>query len=556
MVSVRIKNFYHFMGPSTVTYGALVVLIGFVSFFFDLALAFFTQRFFMSTGLVAAGSSAPLGITLQPPYWEGGALVLIGILRALTLWLNGYLTGRCQVQVETEKRQSLTEWAISTGGQEIGQVMSYFNDIIIGAAASIGNIFYVLSRLVLLGGIFIALMAASPVITLFVVGLIVVLAPLQIIIDKIISRNSGLIQSSLAKSVSLLARAIKNNLFISLHNMTSHEIAHIKASVDDYARSSIRYYSLTNLRTSIPQVMGLAAVVLIAIQGRTYFAENPAALIAYLYMVLRLFQVLSDMARVTGNLRLNYPRISILYKWWFENIRSRKHDGSREISSGQGAELIGWKARNLDYIWPNGKKTSIDNMNFDIRPGSTTLIVGPSGAGKTTLFHLLLGLLPPTHGSLTSIGASGEEGKIESRIPQTISYVGPDPFLVAGNVREQLLIGNRHLQDEELVKALKLVHADFVFDFADGLNHALTEQGQGLSAGQKQRLALARAILRKPSVLLLDEATANLDETTERVVIELVNSLRGQTTILVISHRPHADLQVDTFIDLGEGKAP
>ncbi|OIN85848.1 MAG: hypothetical protein AUJ12_07890 [Alphaproteobacteria bacterium CG1_02_46_17] len=549
-MKTQLSKMFDFIGSHTVAYGLIVVVLGFVSFFFDLAIAMLTQRFFMATGLVKTGGTMPLGIDLHSPYIEGVLLVLAGLLRALTIWANGYYAGKCQIQVETEKRHMLSRWAIMHGGQEIGQVMSYFNDIVIGAAVSIGNIFYVFSRLILMGGIFLVLVLSSIQMTLLVVGVIILFAPLQMIIDRIVSRNSKQIQGSLANGVSLLSRAVKNNLYISLHNLMDQEISHVNREVDQYGQASIRYYALSYLRASIPQVLGLAVVVIIAIQGSIYFPDNPASMIAYLYMVLRLFQVLADLARVSGNLRLNYPRISLLYKWWAENISGSDLGKTALINDGQDHHLVGWRAEGLSFVWPNGKETAIHNLNFEIKPGTIAMIIGPSGAGKTTLFHLLLGLLSPTQGHLTLLHQDGGAQDIHGRINQVISYVGSDPFLIAGTVRDQLLSGHVHSTDAELEEVLRRVHADFVFEFKDGLNHILTEQGQGLSAGQKQRLALARALLRKPSVLLLDEATANLDQHTESGIVGVINSLKGQMTIVVVSHRPHPDLQVDVNIKL------
>lgn len=547
-IRTKLAHFYRFIGYRPCFYGGVGIAVGFVLFAFDLALATMLQRFFMSTGLVTLGKTMPLGVALQSPMVEASVLIAISILRAITIWANGYVGGLCQVSVEVEKRNALSQWAVSHGGQEIGKIMSYFNDIILGAAAAIGAIFYVLARFIILGGLILMMLNYSASMTLFVMALIFVIAPLQMIIDKIISRNAKNIQASLANSVSLLARSIKNNLFLSLHNLTAHEVSHIQSVVNEYGKTSIHYYSLSSMRSVFPQVMGLASVVMIAMHGQSSFSENPAMLVAYLYLVLRLFQVLSDIARVSSNLRLNYPRISILYKWWSEHIENAAPQVATPVSLDH--TLIGWQAKNIGYVWPNGHATSIQNMNFEIKAGATALIVGPSGAGKTTLFHILLGLLIPTQGTLYAVDENGISSEIRGRISQCISYVGPDPFLVAGSVRDQLLIGNALVADDTLIEALHLVHAEFVFDFKDGLNHVLTEQGHGLSAGQKQRLALARALLRKPAVLLLDEATANLDEKTEGLIVQLINRLRGTMTILVVSHRPHNDLIVDTLIDL------
>lgn len=547
-VKTKIANFYRFIGRRPCFYGGVGIAVGFVLFAFDMALATMLQRFFMATGLVTLGKTMPLGVALQSPLVEASVLIAISILRAITIWGNGYIGGLCQVSVEVEKRNALAQWAVSHGGQEVGKIMSYFNDIILGAAAAIGGVFYILARSIILGGLILVMLNYSVPMTFFVVVLICVIAPLQMIIDKIISKNAKNIQASLANSVSLLARAIKNNLFLSLHNLTAHEVSHIQTAVNEYGKTSIHYYSLSSMRSVFPQLMGLASVVMIAMHGQDSFSENPAMLVAYLYLVLRLFQVLSDIARVSSNLRLNYPRISLLYTWWSENIDQAVLQVPTPASGDH--TLMGWQAKNIGYMWPNGHVTAIQNMSFDIKAGSTALIIGPSGAGKTTLFHILLGLLPPTEGTLLGMDAKGATYEMRGRIPQCISYVGPDPFLVAGSVRDQLLIGNALTSDDALIEALRRVQADFVFDFVDGLGHVLTEQGHGLSAGQKQRLALARAILRNPAVLLLDEATANLDETTEGLIVQLINSLRGSMTILVVSHRPHTDLIVDTLIDL------
>jgi ABC-type bacteriocin/lantibiotic exporter with double-glycine peptidase domain len=178
---------------------------------------------------------------------------------------------------------------------------------------------------------------------------------------------------------------------------------------------------------------------------------------------------------------------------------------------------------------------------LEINPGSTLVIIGPSGAGKSTLLAILLGLETPNVGQVLAISSEGfpvpladaREGLLNH-----VGYVGPDSFIIAGTIRDNLTYGTREKFEDAQIKAA-LVQADcqFVMDMPGGLNHALTEQGEGLSAGQKQRLSLARALLRQPKLLVLDEATANLDNATEQRLITTLKGLKGAMTIIAVTHR-------------------
>ena len=169
-IRTKLAHFYRFIGYRPCFYGGVGIAVGFVLFAFDLALATMLQRFFMSTGLVTLGKTMPLGVALQSPMVEASVLIAISILRAITIWANGYVGGLCQVSVEVEKRNALSQWAVSHGGQEIGKIMSYFNDIILGAAAAIGAIFYVLARFIILGGLILMMLNYSAQMTLFCDG--------------------------------------------------------------------------------------------------------------------------------------------------------------------------------------------------------------------------------------------------------------------------------------------------------------------------------------------------------------------------------------------------
>lgn len=169
--------------------------------------------------------------------------------------------------------------------------------------------------------------------------------------------------------------------------------------------------------------------------------------------------------------------------------------------------------------------------------GSRIAIEGRTGAGKTTLFRLLLGLIKPDAGSIT-ISYGNNEINVGPSTREWFVFVPQGNTLMSGTIRSNLLLAKPDANDTELCEALHTAMADFVFQLPDGLDTQLGERGQGLSEGQAQRIAIARGILRKGPVMLLDEISSSLDEDTERELFSRLFARCGSRTILMITHRP------------------
>ena len=183
-------------------------------------------------------------------------------------------------------------------------------------------------------------------------------------------------------------------------------------------------------------------------------------------------------------------------------------------------------------------KTILNDLSFKVSRGEVLLIRGESGAGKSTLLSLLLGLNIPSSGTVFINNYPPDQ--IRKSLSTQIGYVGPEPFLIAGSVRENLLYGHQH--PEEVSDALlwdsleKAQLKSEISQLKNQLEENLLEKTQ-FSTGQKQRLSIARALVRKPSMLILDEATANLDPETEKKFVDLLKTINKDMTTIVVSHK-------------------
>ena len=178
----------------------------------------------------------------------------------------------------------------------------------------------------------------------------------------------------------------------------------------------------------------------------------------------------------------------------------------------------------------------IRDLSFDFRPGTSTAILGETGAGKTTLLRMILALIRPQEGTVEIYDEKGSS-RLSPQHRCNLVYVPQGNTLLSGTVRENLRLGNVTASEEEMKAALRMACADFVLDMPQGLDAQCAESGGGLSEGQAQRIAIARALLRGGSIMLFDEATSALDPETERRLLENILENHDKTVIF-ITHRP------------------
>ena len=199
--------------------------------------------------------------------------------------------------------------------------------------------------------------------------------------------------------------------------------------------------------------------------------------------------------------------------------------------------VVGVKLEDVSFAYADSEKDVLEDFSFDFTPGSRTAIVGPTGVGKSTLIRILLSFLNPRKGKVELYVAGQEPVTVSPSTRCNLVYVPQGNSLFSGTIRENLLMGNPEADDSQLESALRTAAADFVFGLPAGLETQCFEAGGGLSEGQAQRIAIARALLRPGSVLLLDEFSSALDAETETKLLERLTTALPDHTMIFITHR-------------------
>jgi len=221
------------------------------------------------------------------------------------------------------------------------------------------------------------------------------------------------------------------------------------------------------------------------------------------------------------------------------------------IHEGFDSEI---EVSNVSLTYPGKLTPAISNVTLKIPSGASVAFVGPSGAGKTTIIDVLLGVLRQDEGKVSISGLSPMLAV--AKWPGAVSYVPQDVVIAAGTIRENVALGYplELATDDLVMRALKVAHLDkFIEELPFGIDTQVGERGAKLSGGQKQRLGIARAMFTQPHLLVLDEATSSLDGETEANITDAIHDLRGKTTVVMIAHRLSTIRNADIVIYLSKG---
>jgi len=312
---------------------------------------------------------------------------------------------------------------------------------------------------------------------------------------------------------------------------------------------NVKSYTLIRVLHEFYYPLGLISVI-----SGYYFSRRfdlPfAELTIILYALWKCVPHISSFLRSYGVLGQHLPS--------FENIRKLELDAlANQIPQG-GKDFLGLKSeiqfKNLSFQYENTERNAIENISFAIKKGQMVAFVGASGAGKSTLADIIMGFHELQSGQMVIDGQNFEELNLRS-FREKIGYIPQQCVLFNSTIRENLKWAFEDASEEEMITACKQANAyEFIQELAQGLDAMVGDRGIRLSGGQVQRLAIARAILRKPGILILDEATSALDSESEAAIQHAIDNISHSTTLVVIAHRLSTIRNADVIFVMEEGR--
>lgn len=292
---------------------------------------------------------------------------------------------------------------------------------------------------------------------------------------------------------------------------------------------------IASLRPTV-EFLGAVAIAII-MYACGHLAKADLLAVADIIVIVQALDIVNQGFKSITNVTSTYNQVQAAV----ERIHTHILDIPDERSERADARVIDnprgrIEFKDVSFTYPDGTE-ALNNVSFTLEPGESLALVGPSGSGKSTIADLVLRFYEPTSGVVTFDGVPYPELKVNWLRAQ-FGVVPQQTFLFAGTIRDNLRLGRSEATDEEVERAAEMANAKpFIDDSPDGMETVLGERGVRLSGGELQRLAIARALVKDPKVLILDEATSNLDPMSEKVVTQAIEEVMDRRTTLFIAHR-------------------
>lgn len=435
----------------------------------------------------------------------------------------------------------------STGGlaqmlRELETLRDFFASATLVALVDVPFIFVTLAVMAMIGG----WLVLVPIMLIPVVILVGVVT--QPMMDRLAAQNMG--QAMLKQSV--LIETIGGLEMVKSASAGRLLTRRWDDAVENHASSSMSQRLISNVSVTVAasgQQIAYAGVVIAGVGMIANQSLTMGGLIACSILSGRAVAPLAQIATLLSRLTMTRTAYRQLDKFM------------ETPSEGQGADSLALDTvtgqiefRGVHFTYPGATEAALNGVSFQIKPGEKVAILGRVGSGKSTVARVILGLYPPESGLVLVDGTEVRQLNAD-RLRRHIGSVLQDTVLLSGTVRDNIVLDRAHVDDEELLRVARLSGThDFMGRLANGYELRLADRGDSLSGGQRQSIAVARALAGKPSILLLDEPTSAMDTQTEMALIDRLQSEMADRTALIITHRLPLLKLVSRIIVMDQGK--
>ena len=492
---------------------------------------------------------------------EGGAreLVLLGCAMVLTILLRigfqsciSYVESKAEIKIANSLRQREFDKLMHLKSDyrkhwHSGDLVNRMQSDVSAVASSIGRVIPNLTGAVLK---FSAAFAYMLVLEARLAWLLVLVIPVGVFGGRFVLRRTraltlavregdGKVQSHVQESVQHLP--VIQGLEYGANS--SSELEMIQDDFYSKIMRRTRFSIVARILTALAFSLGYAIAFLWGVRGIWLGSVSFGLMTAFLQLVGQIQRPLLEMSEQLPSLFHCSASIDRLME-----IEAMPGEEEGEALMMDG--IAGVRLENLSFHYPDGEEMIFDDFSHDFKPGSRTAVIGETGIGKSTLIKLLMSLLQADSGKITLYDLKGDCAEVSSRTRCNMVYVPQGNTLFSGSIRENLLMGKPDADESQMREALHRAAADFVDRMPEGLDSQCFEAGGGLSEGQAQRIAIARALLRPGSILLLDEFSSALDPETEELLLERLNDGSSDKTMIFITHRERVADYCDSILRL------
>ena len=515
--------------------------------------SFFLDKIFHFIGKYLLEDGANMKVLLK----MGIIILIVFFLKALFEYLSKILNVILQESILKDIRDLLFSKIVylpisSLSNKKTGEIASRFtHDILyIKHALSDGWFLIVRDFLLIVSYLFI-IFWASPHLSIFS---LIFLPFIVFLIKKIgdsLKRKAKRFQIEMGKIGSFIVEKIIGIKIIKAFTQEEKEIENFKKRTYEYFKKILKFENLRHLSPSLTEfIVSCVAILIFIYGGKLIFIDKklmPEKFLVFIAGALSVLQHFKTTANAWGNIQQGIAGITRI-----KEILDEKEEEKGGIHIIKKIER-GIKFEDVSFSY-DGKRFVLKDINFEVKPFEKVALVGKTGAGKSTIVNLICGFYFPQKGKIFFDDKEIRELNIKE-LRKKIAIVPQEVFLFSGTLYENIIYGNNNASYEDVWKAIEdAALLDFVKSLPDGINTKVGEMGFKISGGERQRIAIARAFLKKPLIIIFDEATSQMDFETEKKIEEALFKLSKDKMTFIIAHRLKIALKVDKIILLDKGK--